>query len=58
MKSNKQTDGSIYPSGGWDDPAVDTAEAMMTMDAFGINFDDSEWSTGDKNVSEYMNLPL
>ncbi len=37
LKTYKQTDGSIYPSGGWDDPLVDTVEVMWLMDDLNID---------------------
>ncbi len=55
LKTYKQTDGSIYPSGGWDDPLVDTVEVMWLMDDLNIDFDDEEWSTSGVTVVDYLN---
>ncbi len=51
MQARQQTDGSFYnPS--WDDPLIDTAEAVLTLNCLGISPD--AWDVGGKSAVDYM----
>lgn len=52
LQARQQADGSYRDASGFDDPLVDTVEAILTMDCLGL--DPAAWSVGGKSAVDYM----
>jgi len=52
LQARQQADGSYRDASGFDDPLVDTVEAILTMNCLGLDPDD--WSVGGKSAVDYM----
>ncbi len=47
LEARQNDDGSFQDDGGWDDPIVDTAEVIYTLEQLGI--DPADWTSGEGN---------
>ncbi|MHB8157075.1 MAG: stalk domain-containing protein [Desulfocucumaceae bacterium] len=52
LQARQQANGSFLDASSWDDPLIDTAEAIMTMDLLGISFTD--WNAAGVSALDYM----
>lgn len=52
LQDRQQADGSFRDKAGFDDPLVDTAEAILTLDCLGLAPD--AWTIGGKSAVDYM----
>ncbi len=52
LQSRQQTDGSFRDAAGFDDPLVDTAETILTLNCLAI--DPATWTVGGKSAVDYM----
>jgi hypothetical protein len=52
LQARQQADGSFRDESGYDDPLVDTVEAILTMDCLGLH--PAGWSVGGKSAVDYM----
>ena len=52
LQDRQQADGSFRDTAGFDDPLVDTAEVILTLDCLGLAPD--AWTTGGKSAVDYM----
>lgn len=53
LQSHQKTDGSFTPSA-WDDPLIDTAEAIATQKVLGLN-PAAAWTSSGKSGVDYLN---
>lgn len=52
LQGRQQDDGSFRDAGGFDDPLVDTAETILTLNCLGM--DPAVWTVGGKSAVDYM----
>ncbi|MDD4802135.1 MAG: S-layer homology domain-containing protein [Syntrophomonas sp.] len=52
LRTMQQENGGFCDGGGFDDPAIDTAEIIYTQKLLGIEF--SAWSNSDKSAVDYL----
>jgi hypothetical protein len=52
LKQQQQSDGSFNPSGSYDDPLIDTVEAIATQKVLGL--DPATWTTNGESAVDYL----